>query len=81
MSTEQITFSVPGMTCGHCVAAVEGELGNLDAVAGASADLDTKIVTVTGTGLDTDALIAAIDEAGYEAALIGVGTSGGSQDE
>lgn len=81
MSTQQITFSVPGMSCGHCVAAIEGELGNIAAVASASADLDSKIVTITGDGLDTEALIAAIDEAGYEAELVGADAGSSAQHE
>ena len=30
-------------------------------------DLETKLVTVAGTGLDGSAVVAAIDEAGYDA--------------
>lgn len=81
MSTEQITFSVPGMSCGHCVSAIEGELGNIAAVTSASANLDTKIVTVVGAGLDTEALIAAIDEAGYEAELVAADAGSSAQHE
>ena len=63
---DTLTFSVPGMTCGHCVAAVQGELGGVDGVTDISVDLDTKAVVVTGTALDRDALGAAVDEAGFE---------------
>jgi len=62
----ELTFSVPGMTCGHCEAAVKGEVGKVAGVAGISVDLDTKIVTVDGDGLDRAAIVAAIDEAGFE---------------
>jgi copper chaperone len=62
----ELTFSVPGMTCGHCEAAVKGEVGKVAGVAGVSVDLDTKIVTVDGDGLDREAIVAAIDEAGFE---------------
>ena len=31
-------------------------------------DLQTKLVTVTGTALDRDAIVAAIDEAGFDVA-------------
>jgi copper chaperone CopZ len=65
---ETLTFSVPGMTCGHCVAAVRGELEKVGGVTGASVDLDTKTVVVTGTALDKAALDAAVDEAGFETA-------------
>ncbi len=62
----ELTFSVPGMTCGHCEAAVKAEVGKVAGVAGIDVDLDTKIVTVDGDGLDRAAIVAAIDEAGFE---------------
>ena len=62
----ELIFSVPGMTCGHCEAAVKSEVGNVAGVAGVVVDLDTKLVTVTGSAIDRDAVVAAIDEAGYE---------------
>lgn len=65
MST--LTFSVPGMTCGHCVAAVKTEVSAVPGVTDVEIDLDTKAVVVTGTSLDHAALAAAVDEAGYEA--------------
>jgi copper chaperone CopZ len=61
-----LTFTVPGMTCGHCEAAVKGEVGKVAGVAGVAVDLGTKIVTVQGEGLDEAAIVAAIDEAGFE---------------
>ncbi len=63
-----ITLSVPGMTCGHCEAAVKHEVGALANVDDVAVDLDTKDVTVTGTDLDRAAIVAAIDEAGYDVA-------------
>ena len=63
----ELIFSVPGMTCGHCEAAVKGEVGKVPGVADVAVDLGTKIVTVTGNALDTTAIVAAIDEAGFEA--------------
>jgi copper chaperone len=58
---------VPGMSCAHCVEAVEGELKAVAGVESASADLETKLVTVRGSALDDASLRAAIAEAGYEA--------------
>jgi copper chaperone CopZ len=55
------------MSCGHCVEAVEGELSAVAGVESASADLETKLVTVHGSALDDASLRAAIAEAGYEA--------------
>lgn len=65
--TETAVYRVPGMTCGHCVAAVEGGLRAVAGVERASADLGSKVVTVAGTGLDDRTLRAAIADAGYEA--------------
>ncbi|MFZ8997118.1 MAG: heavy-metal-associated domain-containing protein [Ilumatobacteraceae bacterium] len=66
-----ITFSVPGMTCGHCEAAVKAEVGVVPGVTGVAVDLDAKVVVVTGVSLDRAALVAAIDEAGFDVADVG----------
>ena len=58
---------VPGMSCAHCVAAVEGEVAAVTGVESATADLETKLVTVRGSALDEASLRAAVAEAGYEA--------------
>jgi len=62
----EIQFHVPGMTCGHCEAAVTGEVGKVAGVAAVAVNLESKIVTVTGDALEHDAIVAAIDEAGFE---------------
>ena len=64
----ELTFNVPGMSCGHCEAAVKGEVAKVAGVTGVTVDLGTKLVTVTGAQLDSAAIVAAIDEAGYEVA-------------
>jgi copper chaperone len=64
---DSITYAVPGMHCDHCVAAVEQELAGVAGVESVDVDLLTKLVVVTGRGLDDDVLRAAIDEAGYDA--------------
>jgi copper chaperone len=64
---ETITYSVPGMSCGHCRAAIAAEVSACTGVRSVEADLDTKLVRISGEGLDDAALVAAIDEAGYEA--------------
>ena len=64
----EITYTVSGMSCGHCKAAVESEVGQVPGVESVVADVDTKLVVVRGEGLEAGALRAAIDEAGYEAA-------------
>lgn len=61
------TFGVTGMTCGHCVRSVKGELGKLDGVTDVAVDLESGTVDVTSsTELDRSAIEAAIEEAGYQ---------------
>ena len=63
------TYTVTGMTCGHCVQAVTGELKTLPGVADVQIDLASGAVTVTSEApLTDDAVRAAVDEAGYELA-------------
>ncbi len=65
----ELTYSVPDMSCGHCEHAVSTELQTVDGVESVDVDLETKLVTVRGHDLDDQALRAAIDEAGYEAQI------------
>jgi copper chaperone len=65
---ETTVYTVPGMHCGHCEAAVKDELEAVAGVESVAVDLDSKRVTVTGDALDDTALRAAIAEAGYEVA-------------
>jgi copper chaperone len=65
MSTER-TYTVQGMTCQHCVASVQEEVGEVDGVERVDVDLATGAVTVVGEGVDDAAVRAAVDEAGYE---------------
>ena len=68
MTDQTLTLSVPGMTCGHCEASIKQEVGALDGVVDVSVDLDSKDVVVVGRQLDRDAIVAAIDEAGFDVA-------------
>jgi copper chaperone len=63
-----LTYSVPGVSCAHCRSAITKEVSNVDGVATVDVDLETKTVTVTGEQLDETAIVAAIDEAGYDVA-------------
>ena len=68
MSQSTLSFSVPGMTCGHCKQAVTGELVKLAGVTGVDVDLDTKKVVVSGSApIEWAEVVAAVDEAGFEA--------------
>ncbi len=66
--SETVTYTVPGMHCGHCKKAVTEELTAVTGVESVDVDLESKRVTVVGADLDDRMLRAAIDEAGYEAA-------------
>jgi copper chaperone CopZ len=61
------TYTVSGMTCGHCVRSVTTEVSALPGVTGVAVDLPTGAITVTSqTHVEIEALRAAVDEAGYE---------------
>jgi copper chaperone len=62
------TYSVPGISCAHCRAAITGEVGRLAGVSAVEVDLDAKRVTVTGPAIDDSAVRTAIDDAGYDVA-------------
>lgn len=61
-----LSFTVPGMTCGHCEAAVKGEISKLGGVTDVTVDLGSKVVVVSGADLDQASIFAAVDEAGFE---------------
>ncbi|MCW2583595.1 MAG: copZ [Klenkia sp.] len=61
------TFTVTGMTCQHCVASVTEEVSELDGVTGVDVDLDSATLRVTGQGVTTEQVQAAVVEAGYTA--------------
>ena len=61
------TYTVTGMTCGHCVSAVTEEVTALPGVTAVDVDLASGRLTVTSDApVDDDAVRAAVDEAGYE---------------
>ena len=62
-----LIYRVDGMSCEHCVVAVTGEVGDVAGVQTVAVDLDSKLVRVSGSGIDDSAVVAAIDEAGYDA--------------
>ena len=67
MSTS--TYTVNGMTCGHCVQAVTNEVSKLDGVSDVDVDLASGRVTVrSDRPIDDEAFAAAVDEAGYTVA-------------
>ncbi len=65
-----VTFAVPEMSCGHCKAAVEGELNGLSGVESSNADVEMGIVAVRydENRVSDEQLVKAIEEAGYTVA-------------
>ena len=66
----ETTFKVPDMSCGHCKAAVEGELNKLSGVENSNADVEKGAVEVRydESRVSTEQLKGAIEEAGYTVA-------------
>jgi copper chaperone len=62
----ETTYTVPGISCGHCKSAIETEVGALDGIESVVVDIDAKRVAVVGSASD-EAVRSAIVEAGYEA--------------
>lgn len=66
MST--VEFTVTGMSCGHCENAVREELGEVPGITDIEVSAADGTLRVTsGAPVDEAAVIAAVDEAGYEA--------------
>ena len=63
------TYTVTGMTCGHCVASVTEEIQEIAGVTDVSVDLASGRVDVTSEQPLYDAAVtAAVEEAGYQVA-------------
>jgi copper chaperone CopZ len=65
MSLPKRTYTVTGMTCGHCRNAVMQEVLQVPGVRAVDVDLDSRQLTVAGEDFDDTAVAAAVDEAGY----------------
>jgi copper chaperone CopZ len=63
-----IEYLVTGMTCEHCERAVTQEVTRVAGVEGVDVSARDGVLTVsTSAGVDDDAVLAAVDEAGYSA--------------
>lgn len=62
------TFTITGMSCGHCENAVTTEVGDIAGISDIKVSAATGILTLNNDGSATDEqIIAAIDEAGFSA--------------
>ena len=75
-----LQFDIRGMTCASCVARVEKALRAVPGVDDASVNLATEKARVQGAAIDVQALLAAIDRAGYEALVIDPAREAGPTD-
>jgi copper chaperone len=65
--SDTVTYTVPAIHCEHCALSIRDEVVEVQGVDAVEVNLETKLVSVTGTELDDASLRAAIAEAGYEA--------------
>jgi copper chaperone len=65
--SETSTYTVTGMTCGHCVASVTEEVQEIPGVQDVEVVLETGALTITSAALvDAATVKAAVEEAGYQ---------------
>jgi copper chaperone len=67
-TAQQLSYSVPEVSCEHCRAAITSEVEKVAGVSAVDVDLSAKRVTVTGERLDYATVRAAIDDAGFDIA-------------
>ncbi|MCT1904462.1 copper chaperone CopZ [Oceanobacillus sp. FSL W8-0428] len=67
---ENITLNVQGMSCGHCVNSIEGNVGELDGVESVKVHLeDGKVdVTYNADKVELKDITEVIEEQGYDVA-------------
>lgn len=64
-------YRVSGMSCGHCEAAVQAEVAQIPGVQDVTVSAATgRLVVTSAQPIDADAVLGAVDEAGYEAVLV-----------
>jgi copper chaperone CopZ len=67
-TTTDRTYTVTGMTCGHCVMSVTEEVSEVAGVTDVDVDLASGRLSVSGDEFADDAVRAAVEDAGYEVA-------------
>jgi len=69
--TQTSEYKVTGMSCGHCETAVRGEVSKISGVESIAVDARTGVLVVVSAAAVADAdVLAAVDEAGYEAVRV-----------
>ena len=63
-----VTYTVPGISCGHCTHTIETEVGEMAGVQTVKAEIDTKKVTITfDAPASEDSIKALLAEINYPA--------------
>jgi copper chaperone CopZ len=62
-----VQLTIQGMSCGHCVRSVRNALASVPGVEVNDVQIGTATVETDGTPASIDAIIAALDDAGYAA--------------
>jgi copper chaperone CopZ len=63
---EQRSYTVSGMTCSHCVSAVQSEVSSVSGVQSVDVDLSSGSIKVTGQAFEDASVRAAVAKAGYD---------------
>ncbi|MEZ7685125.1 heavy-metal-associated domain-containing protein [Neisseria flavescens] len=68
---QTVTLNIDGMTCGGCVKSVTRLLEGVEGVEKAEVSLENKnaVITFDESKTDTDALIDAVEDGGYDVTL------------
>lgn len=72
--TQETVFSVPAMTCRHCVRSISAPVRDVEGVVALEADATTRTIRVHGAA-DPDSVLSAIAAAGYEAIVVSPSSS------
>ncbi len=68
-TADEITVTNVHLCCPACVRAVGAAVTEVDGVSGASCDREKGTCTVTGDGINVEAVVAALNEAGFNATI------------
>jgi copper chaperone len=64
-------YQVSGMSCGHCEAAIQGDVSQIPSVHVVNVSAHAgRLVVTSSAPIDENAMLGAVDEAGYAAVLV-----------
>jgi copper chaperone CopZ len=67
---QTVSLEITGMTCGHCVAAVDRALKQVPGVSAAKVEIGRATVIVDPETATTEAIVDAVEDAGYAATVV-----------